>query len=88
MSKHGYKVYKDIREKKLTAANSFLFEDVAFYIVKQNENRKAIKLFAAYLYPSGVLITSDYDKDMLKVKLASGIDSIKKFMSKFDIEGT
>lgn len=80
-------VYRDITSKKLTAANSFYCEEVAFYIVKQDKNGKALKFFLSYLYPSGHLITLDSNKDRLKERLEAGIGSIKTFMSDHKIEG-
>jgi len=79
------KVYSKISEKKLTAANSFFCEEVPFYIAKKNENDKAIKMFAGYLYPSGILITSDFNKDNLKKRLEAGMDLIKTFIEDYDI---
>ncbi len=80
-------IYRDILSKKLTAANSFFCENVAFYIVKQDKNGRALTLFAAYLYPSGHLITIDLNKDKLKERLEKGIGSVKTFMSDHKIEG-
>ncbi len=84
---HGYAVYKDILSKKLTRANSFLYNGVVFYIVKKFPDGKASKLYAAYLYPSGVHITADYSKDNLKVRLTARVQEIIEFMNKHELEG-
>ena len=78
--------YVGIESKKLTSANSFFHDGVGFYIVKQDKNGKALKLFASYLYPSGYLITLDTDKDRLKKRLVEGMDSIQKFIEDNDIK--
>lgn len=84
---HQIGVYRDIKEKKLTAANSLFVEGVAFYIVKQNENGKAVSCYVCYLYPSGLKIGVDTDKVILIQRLTDRVDEVKKFMSDHGIKG-
>ena len=88
-NKHGntIDVYKKIKEKKLTAANSHFFDGVAFYIVKQDKNGKAMPVYCCYLYPSGYSVGVDIDKVKLIQRLNDGIGGIKKFMEEHEIEG-
>ena len=78
--------YKAIASKKLTRANSLFHEGIAFYIAKKDPDDKPGKLYAAYLYPSGYLITAHYNKEILIHKIKERIQEVKDFIEKNDIK--
>jgi len=63
--------------KKLTKSNSYMVDNLIFYIVKKDIYQKPIPFYAAYEYKSKYLVNFSKDKNKLINWLERNIDKIK-----------
>jgi len=66
-----------VKSKKLTKANSLMFNDTIFYVAKKNYDEKAFSMYAAYTFPQGICVYWHREKDQLKLWLEANIDKIE-----------
>ena len=66
-----------VKSKKLTKANSAMFNETIFYIAKKNYEEKAFSLYVAYIFPEGISVMWHSNKDTLLEWLSSNIDRIE-----------
>ena len=67
-----------VGKKKLTKANSYMAGDTIFYVAKKLKNEAVAQHYWAYLYPSGIVVRGDEDKDKLLKWLDDNIERIEE----------